>query len=140
MSDPTYNDDERKVAIKFNLEQADQRFVTALSSATRGEQVRQAIEELHSAYSDEVIDSAGEAINIYIPMYIAALQNLKSLPEDLKKTIDMSDYDQVTTILDGLSDDFFRQEDENFEKDEDKPSNQWNDAIDQLFQELGVLE
>jgi hypothetical protein len=135
MGDPRIGP-ESEEAIKFNLQQADKKFVESLRSATSEDQVRQAIEDLHSTYSDAITDST---VSIYIPKFINALQNLRKLPEKLKRTINMCDYDQVNTLLDGLSDDFIAEEDK-LERDEDKPSFQWAKSIDQLFQELGVIE
>ena len=137
-----------KEEAKFNLEQANDKFVKSLQSATNGEQVRQVIEDLHGIYSDTMTDDS--TTTMYMPMFIDALQNLKMLPKELQQTINMMDYDLVTTVLDGLSDEFIRKEDlhdrpedtkeERKEKDKKKPSFQWAESIDQIFTEIGVLK
>lgn len=129
MGDPTFGD-ENSEAIKFSLEQADQRFVASLVSATSGEQAQEAIEELHGAYSGAMGDSS-ETIREYFPKYVAALRHLMSLPEDLKQTIDGANYDLANTLIDGLPDDFIDRYGEQIDR--------WDGEIEHLFQDLGVI-
>lgn len=140
MNNETMGPRESHEATIFNLQQADNKFMEALQSATSEDQLRDAIETLHAVYSDAVVDSAEDNITEYLKMFVSSLQSLKNISTELKTTIDSMDYDQICTILEGLSDDYISKQEKEAEELGKSSLDQIGTAIDNLFVELGAIK